>query len=214
MPPRLRFERFYSPTPSPPVVLARSADFHHIYSRAASDDSFVCWMRRAESIARWRDVRCSMIVGDRSSWHVWLSMCEATDLELNSTLAKVARQFGVSVVVSVPAGMAVAATVAVKPVIDGLLASFQRFSSGDQGGSRRVVTQLAAVLPDRTTGTLANHLTRPEGRLFAQPPFNARGRPALNPCDDRCVAGEIFIVPDAACTAPFISGSVYPVVAR
>jgi hypothetical protein len=54
---------------------------------------------------------------------------------------------------------------------------------------------------------LLRSLTETQGRLFAEPPFNARGRLGLNPCDDRCVAGELMIAVDPAISEPRLSGT-------
>jgi hypothetical protein len=202
----VRFERSWQAAPPCPTALAAPARYHHIYEGVSVSDGFGSWEAVAVPVASWTDVPCSRVAGDRAGWHVWKAMRRAIDsIEPGSDRLGPADDFAVSLSVRMPAGQRVKAMSAVKGVVDGVIASFQAFGTGTDR-AREVAELLAAALPDSSSAELLDLLTDSGHQLFAAPPFNAKGRLALNPCDDQCVAGELVVRADSSLNTPRLSG--------
>jgi hypothetical protein len=209
-PQHLRFERSWEPAPAPPVELAAPPRYHHIYEGVVNSDGFRSWELSSDDLARWERIDCADIAGDRRGWRVWRAMREAQDaVEVRSSVVQ--SDFGIAVSVRAPPGIRLSAIAAIKGALDGVIASFQRYPVGSIRAQDAAFT-LGAALGHPSSRRTLGWLTDASGRLFAEPPFNARGRLALNPCDDRCLAGELAIVVDPTVAAPVISGRLATVV--
>jgi len=202
----VRFERSWEAAPSAPVSLAGPPRYQQVYEGARAADGFRSWEVCADGMAAWSEIPCPKVVGDRAGWHIWKAMREASEsINVDSGAARGAADFAISMIVRVPATRSARAMSAIKGAIDGVIASFQRFAVGDLR-AREVAELLDAGLPNTSPERLLGLLTEDRGRLFWQPPFNAKGRLALNPCDDRCVAGELTVVVDPSLTVAQLSG--------
>ena len=200
----VRFERSWAAAPAPPTALSVPARYYHRYEPVAAAEGFRSWRMTDDPLAEWTDVPCTKIAGERAGWHIWHGMRAAASAVETARAATPAQDFGLTATARVPANVHATAIGAVKGVVDGAIASFQRFP--DNARAHEVADVLASVLPGTDARTLLEQLTDPHDAVFREPPFNANGRLALNPCDDRCVAGELSVVVDPSLKCPLLSG--------
>jgi hypothetical protein len=207
----LRFERVRLSPPPAPGILESAGRYHHVYEAVRLADGFSSWQMTADDLVRWVDVPCPGIGGERAGWSMWRGMSRASGShDLGAPHAHSGEDFGLIATLRVPAGVRCTAVSAVKAVVDGAIASFQRFPAESER-AREVASLLAPALGEAEQEVLG-WLTEDRARLFLEPPFNRRGRVALNPCDDRCVVGELTVIADPSIATPLMSGRIAAVV--
>lgn len=197
-PQTLRFERAFDDPAPPPMDLSGPANYLHSYACAAPDAPPGHWRRLGSAFAQWRGVTPAKVTGDRASWHVWAATCAAVDAgsaEGSREALASADQFGISIDVEVPRKLAVTPVAAVKGVVDGIVAAYQRFDPSPRVAEvgQLLSEEFARFPAPPSVDALDRYLTYDAKRIFAQPPFNARGRLAIAPADDACVLGTVAV---------------------
>jgi hypothetical protein len=101
------------------------------------------------------------------------------------------------------------ATTISESLIDGTIAAFHTGTSASAAAA--VATALARRMPGMEAADIrALAAMSSPGPLFAPAPFVVRGTYIqINPCDERCYAGQVTIQPDAQGRLPQISGELF-----
>jgi hypothetical protein len=203
----IRFERGVGPPPTAPAPVA-AVEGHLYYYRYRVGGAWQ-WWEPAQVVARWQRVP-RRLADDGSARPVWLAMKEAaTAARINVFGAALGDSvpFGLRIVVHATARGPRSAPAISEMVVDGTIAAFH--ADADDPVS------VAAALAGRMPGTSAAELEAlatlgSPGPLFSPPSFVIRGAyVAINPCDERCYAGEVMIRPDARGGIVQLSGELF-----
>jgi hypothetical protein len=128
----VRFERSWTAAPAPPTSLSVPARYYHRYEPVAAAEGFRSWRMTDDALAEWTDIPCTKIAGERAGWHIWHGMRAADSAITTDAGTARTRDFGLTATARVPANVHATAIGAVKGVIDGAIASFQRFPHNSQ----------------------------------------------------------------------------------
>ena len=218
IPTRARFERSYASAPDCPAALSTTPRYYHCWEPAPAGAGFRNWRRVGGSCVAWRNVECTRVTGLEGGQHVWVAMRRQPDRVRDSGWRDEGqRSFAVLAKLRVPVDEVPSPADAVKALVDGAIASFQRFDDDQPVRVEEISGQLSDKL--RYKGVpllraceardLLTHRRVPV--VFAGPPFTMKGYARLDPCDDRCVAGDIEVTHDASVDAPIFDGELFPV---
>lgn len=205
----IRFEKGAGPPPLAPVPVA-SVDGHFYYIRYRPGGSWQWWEPGA-TLARWSRVP-RHFPDDGSCRPVWLAMKQAAAAGAIDVLASGpvdTGPVGVRLVVHATGRGPRSAPAISETLIDGTVAAFHR-GARDAG---TVAAALAGRMPRVPLADLEKFAgMNSPGPFFSAPLFIVRGSYVqLNPCDERCHAGEVMIRPDARGSCPEISGELFTV---
>jgi hypothetical protein len=165
----------------------------------------------AAPLARWHRVT-RHLPDDGSGRPVWLAMKQpaaAGRIEILGTLPDDAQPFGVRIVVHATHRGPRQATTISKSLIDGTIAAFHTATSTSAAAT--VAAALAPHMPGTTVADIQALAAMPApGPLFPTPAFVVKGSYIqINPCDERCYAGQVTIRPGAQGQFPQISGELF-----
>jgi hypothetical protein len=212
-PRRLVIERSFVVPPEPPVALAGFRRYLHVYEAIRPEENFAAW-REGDPLAIWETVPVGRPTGDAGGWRVWSGMSCAEGIERDLGIAADAEWFGMRVEVASPPIESLKPLGIVKPVVDGVIASFQRFSESQEEAARATAGKLSERLrgePGCEAGQLFRQLTEPTGAIFQGAPFKIQEGLQLDPCDHRCVAVDLAVTEDPGALGTTLSGSLFGV---
>jgi hypothetical protein len=206
----IRFERGVGPLPPPPVPVARIAGHLHYYCYRLGA-AWRSW-EPADLLARWHRVT-RHLADDSSCRSVWLAMraaAAAGQVEVLAPRLPVGAEFGVRAVIHATSRGPRQAAAVSETVLDGIIAAFHA-GLGHGPAAAAAAAALASKLPGTTAAELEALVAGSlPGPLFASSAFVVKGTYVqINPCDDRCQAGEITIQLDADGPYPQISGELF-----
>ena len=120
-----------------------------------------------------------------------------------------AARFGVQIVVHATSRGPRRAAAISESLLDGTIAAFHAGAGADAAAA--VAMALAPRMPGVEVADIrAFAAMRSPGPLFSSSPFVLKGSYVqINPCDDRCYAGQVTIRPDAQGQFPQISGELF-----
>jgi hypothetical protein len=203
----IRFERGMGPPPAAPVPIS-AVEGHLYYYRYRAGGAWQ-WWEPAQVVARWQRVP-RRIADDGSARPTWLAMKDAAAagrIDVFSAALGDSVPFGLRIIVHATARGPRSATAVSEMLVDGTIAAFH----ADPDDPVTVATALAGRMP----GTPADELEAlaalgSPGPMFNTPSFVVRGSyVAINPCDERCYAGEVVIRPDARGEIVQLSGELF-----
>jgi len=206
----IRFERGTGPPPPPPVPVARVAGHLYYYSYRLA--GVWRWWEPATLLARWHRVT-RHAADDGSCRPVWLAMkmaAAAGQVEVFTPPLAATAEFGVRVVIHATSRGPRQAAAVSETVVDGIIAAFHA-GLGHGDAAAAVAAALAPRLGGMTVPAVeAFAAGSVPGPLFTSPAFVVKGTYVqINPCDERCQAGEVAIYPDADGPHPQISGELF-----
>jgi hypothetical protein len=205
----IRFERGAGPPPDPPAPVSRVAG--HLYYYRYRVGGTWRWWEPAAPLARWQRVT-RRLADDGSGRPVWLAMklaAAAGQIEVLGPGLDEAAPFGVRIVVHATQRGPRRAPVISESLIDGTIAAFH------PGATASDAAAVAAALAPRMPGVAVADIGRlaavsAPGPLFTTSPFVVKGSYVqINPCDERCYAGQVTIQPDAHGQLPQLSGELF-----
>ena len=208
----IRFERGCGPVPDPPVPIDLVAGHLHYYRYCASGD-FGTW-ERDRVLARWGRIP-RVAAADGSARPMWLALRRAIAAGAiehpGPTLADDA-PFGVCITVHATASGPRSAPAISESFVDGVIAAFHAGAPNARAVARALALKLPGISPDELERLVALDWT---GALFPGSPFILKGSfVQLSPCDERCLAGEVTITPDARGRQVETSGELFTLRAR
>ena len=160
-------------------------------------------------VARWQRVP-RRVADDGSARPVWLAMKQAAAagrIDVFGAALGDNVPFGLRIIVHATARGPRSAPAVSEMLVDGTIAAFH----ADPDDPVAVAAALAGRMPGTSAGELETlaALGSP-GLLFNAPSFVVRGSyVAINPCDERCYAGEVVIKPDARGEIVQLSGELF-----
>jgi hypothetical protein len=195
----IRFERVFTEPPTAPDGLSGLA-YYHRYQTTEQRDPFTRW-RPARSLAHWRNLPLPLELARYHAAQSWFRM-HGGAVEIVGSATGYNAKFGLRLALHTTAATAASAASLIKPIFDGVIASFQRHDGTDL---------------DEVSARIADRLSEGAGvirRLLMQDSHAILGAARLvrpwqqsvqwNPCDDRCVAGELLVVRDQPPGAPVL----------
>jgi len=136
----VRFERAFS-YPSPPQPLGTQNIAYHRYTTASLDEEFAYW-KSSQLLARWTNIEIPRLSASSKPASIWHRMV-ASPMEIVARPEVPPPRFGLTVTIAAPASVGTVNTVDVlKPLIDGLVSSFQAHDGEPDEVSRRIATEL------------------------------------------------------------------------
>ena len=201
----LRFERSYAPPP-PPTRLTAAAHYHR-YWIADAADGFASWHIGDSPVARFRAE--PTLLGSLDVARLWYAL-KRGNVDLRDP-AEIAGDFALRVkVVLPPTPRSQNATVLVKPIFDATIAALQWHDHRESlpEVSARLAARLALSAPE-VASLLQARANAVLGFTRLLWPWGSTVQ--WNPCDDRCVAGELLV---SSGTAWALTGEVYEVAPR
>jgi len=136
----VRFERAFS-YPSPPQPLGTQNIAYHRYTTASLDEEFAYW-KSSQLLARWTNIEIPRLSASSKPASIWHRMV-ASPMEIVARPEVPPPRFGLTVMIAAPASVGTVNTVDVlKPLIDGLVSSFQAHDGEPDEVSRRTATEL------------------------------------------------------------------------
>jgi hypothetical protein len=138
----IRVERSFESPPAPQPLTSEACHYWR-YRLAPADGEFVAW-REAATIASWAGVPMPRLTESTKPAPVWLPLRQAPVRATQRT--DVGGWFGLRLEIGVPTGAPVAPAKAIKPLVDGVIASFHRHDGSElRVVSERLHAQLEAV---------------------------------------------------------------------
>ena len=169
------------------------------------------WWEPAMPLARWHRVT-RRVADDGSCRPVWLAMKQAAaagQVEVLGPAPDDAAPFGLRITVHATARGPRRAVAISESLVDGIIAAFHAGASTADAAA--TATALAPRLPGMTEAEIAAlAATQSPGPLFGASPFVIKGSYVqISPCDERCQAGQVTIVPGAEGPFMQISGELF-----
>jgi hypothetical protein len=203
----IRFERGRGPVPHPPVPIDLVAGHLHHYRYCASSD-FQTWERDLV-LARWERIP-RVVAADGSARPMWLALRRAAasgTIEHPGPALAADAPFGVRITVHATAYGPRSAPTISETFIDGVIAAFHASAPNARAVAQAVAPKLPGISADELEQLAGLHWT---GALFPGSPFIVKGSfVQLSPCDERCLAGEVTIKPDARSRHVETSGELF-----
>lgn len=205
----IRFERGLGPPPEPPTPVSRVDGQLHYYRYCL--DGMWQWWEPAALLARWHRVT-RRVADDGSCRPVWLAMKQAAaagQVEVLGPAPDDAAPFGLRITVHATARGPRRAVAISESLVDGIIAAFHAGASTADAAA--AATALAPRLPGMTEAEIAALAAmQSPGPLFGASPFVIKGSYVqISPCDERCQAGQVTIVPGAEGPFMQISGELF-----
>lgn len=198
------FERSYAPAPSPPSSLEVVPRFHHSWEVLPADAPFEHWDEH-DTVASWSNVPIDLS-GDLGL-EAWRALREHPERVEVSGRLSAADRFGIRVTLFVPNDRRPSIVKAIKGLVDGPLAAFQRVDALPAEVMAKMLGRRWARPVDERTLTALVAAHQPPA-VLPRAPFNGNG---LDPCDELCVVGVAQLRDsDATC----LSGHVFRVTTR
>ncbi len=204
----VRFERAFS-YPSPPQPLGAQNVVYHRYTAASLDDEFTYW-ESSQVLARWTNVEVPRLGASSKPASIWHRMA-ASPIEIVARPEVLPSRFGLTVTITVPASVGAVNTVNVlKPLIDGLISSFQAHDGESDEVSRRVAAEIG-IDPQ----TVASLLCRRDYALLGTRQLVVlRAQGVMWQPDDRLLlAGEVRVHTHPG-TQWLVSGTLFEIAGR
>jgi len=204
----VRFERAFS-YPSPPQPLGTQNAAYHRYTTASLDEEFVYW-KSSQLLARWTNVEIPRLSASSKPASIWHRMV-ASPMEIVARPEAPPPRFGLTVMIAAPASMGTVNTVDVlKPLIDGLVSSFQAHDGEPDEVSRRIAAELGI---DRQT--VASLLCRRDRALLgARQLVVLRAQGVMwQPNDHLLLAAEVRVHTHPG-TQWLVSGALFEIASR
>jgi hypothetical protein len=169
------------------------------------------WWEPAVLLARWQRVT-RRVADDGSCRPVWLAMKQAAaagQVEVLGPAPDHAAPFGLRVTVHPTARGPRRAVAISESLVDGIIAAFH--AGADAAGAAAAAAVLAPRLPGTTEIEIAAlAAVSSPGPLFGGSPLVIKASYVqISPCDERCVAGQVAIGPDAEGPSMQISGELF-----
>lgn len=201
-----RFERGTGTLPDAPVAITRFAGHVHYYRYRASGE-FEYWELH-EPIARWERVPRAL-AGDGSCRPVWFALREAAAAGKVEVFATPGddQLLGIRLMVHATKLGPRSAPVISETFVDGALAAFHGVPPDPRLVSESVARKLAGSTVDHVEQLVS--LEWP-GNFFPRSPFNVTSTYVqVSPDDERLLAGEVSITPDAQGPHVEITGELF-----
>ena len=201
----LRFERSY--VPPPPLARLRAAAHYHCYGIADEAEGFATWRVGDSPVARFQAE--PSLLGSLDVARLWYALKRGS-VDLRGP-AEIAGDFALCVkVVLQPTHGSPNAASLVKPIFDGAIAALQSHDHRESlpDVSARLAARMALSAPEVASLLVARANAVLGSTRLLWPWGNTV---QWNPCDDRCVAGELVV---SSGTASALTGELYEVVPR
>jgi hypothetical protein len=207
----IRFERGIGPPPSPPAPVVRAMGHLYYYRYQVGGEWH--WWEPATGLARWHRVP-RHLADDGSARPVWLAMRRAAaagQIEMLGHTLQAGAPFGIQITVHATSRGPYQATAISECMIDGTIAAFHQAVSPAAAATARAA--LALRMPSVDGAELeALAAGSSPGALFPGSALVIKGSNIqINPSDERCIAGQVTIRPDAQGPVPQLSGELFTV---